>query len=635
MKKRGLILILVMLFALFYSIIFAAQLSSAVDSFDGWKYNYETFLVGDDIFSIVAYNDFQQIKLKVNGEKTFLIDLGDCVVDSLDEYCFTEIDWEKKTIDQFDHLTPALKLKFRELAAKITIKRTILPTEMEKDESGVVTVVIENTGQKDAKSLIYKDELPDNVQVVSASGGALFIGNTVSWSFGALSPGKKKEFSYKVRPVKYKTRDNTAVVSYTYEGVNQNATSSKLSFKVKSPFETKASLSNSKPPIRQPIDYKYTITNKEIDKDISTYTTITLPPEAEVLTFSTGLKRLAQNVFVLDTTLTPGYVRDVTIKIRGDYTGEYKITAESRIFAKNKYIYDYEETKYTIKTDRITPSIYLNVQDIRSGEPFEPTLVLKNDDDTKTYKNINVHFYSEYFDENLKVDNLVPGKEYIFSKKYYASLTDEKVSIPIIANGTFQTLEGETFDFYTKKSLAVGPINSSLSISQTTNAKNIEKGQEFTFEVFVKNLKDDPLINVQVDDYYPEELELVQGKPTILLPTIKRDENAKAYSYKLRIPYDFPDNQIKIVTAASTIIQGQLYEYSAEKTIAVLNATNPPDSQNQTTGKDEQNASQAGNQSTENSSMGGTGTGTSQQEEKQGFFSELWNGIKDFFNAIF
>lgn len=641
-KKNNFIpqILLQFLFAFSFILLFilSAPDAFAATTFNSYKYNYDTFLVGEDIFTIVAYRDFEILSLKVNGEKSYLIEVGKCVKDGLDEYCYEKYDWDREFLDKFEKLSPAIYLKFSKLEPKISISRSIYPAEMKYDDEGIVTVTVKNTGTKDAINLNYREMLPENVRLVSLSDGMTYSNNYIQWSSPKIAVGKEKSFYFKVKPAKYKSGDNKAFIEFTYEGILQNATSASMFYKVKSPFKLSASLSKSTVNIAEPAEYSISFTNNEPDKNIKVYSVISLPPELNILGFSSLFSKQQENVFIYEDTLSPNEEKSFKIRLMGLYTSKYNLSTVARFHVGEKYLYDEEITPFTIATGKVNPEIYLSVSNIRSGMPFEATAVLTNKEKDKSFIGINAVFYSDLFNEIITVNSLAPGQSYIFKKKYYSMLTEDKITLPIYLNGSFKTISGEEFYFSTKKSLAVSPINKTLTIIQIPGKKVVEKGQDYTFQVEVKNQKDDALKNVYVDDFFPEELEILQGNPTILLETIPRGQKVSAYVYKIRVPYDYPDNEIKVVSTAVAIIQGEEYRVSEETKIKVINATISQG--NATTG----NISEEGGQESQGEEGGQENPQNGDQkkkekdgsqEEKQGFFKDLWDGIKDIFKVIF
>lgn len=631
-----LLIVLVLLFFTFPSV-------SAGKVYEDWRWNLETFTAGDDIYTIVGIEDFDKIYLRVNANKSYMVELERCVRDGLDEYCYLERDWENMDIDKYERLSPAMKIQVNRLEPKITITRSLNPSEMEFNDKGVVTVKIKNTGTKEARNLQYEETLPSNVRFVSVSENAAFDGRRILWNFGRLTKDRELSFSYRVKPVKYKSEKTKGFIAYTYEGVAENVTSKDLNFKVKTPVELSTALSPRTANIKVPTDYEITVKNNEPEETVDAYVVITLPYDLKVISFPSSLTKETDTRFTYRDNMRADSEKRFKFRLVGDYTGTYNLTAQGKFFVNDKYLYATEEDQFTISVGKVNPAIYLSVNNIRSGEPFEATLVLKNQDE-KTYTDINARFWSDLFDETISVDRLVPGEEYTFTKRYFSKIVTGKTTVPIEVNGTFASLSGEEFDFYTKKTLTVGPINETLTLTQQPSVNEIKKGQEYNMVVKVKNLKDDPVFDIHVDDYFPESLEVVHGKPTALVEGVTGGKEVVAYSYRVRIPYDYESNNITTVSQFSTIINGQEYAREYTKVISVLNATLPEENQTIDQNVSDTNTTNQTGQDADEDPDGGddtpgdegdVGESSDQDDEDLGFFGGIWQGIKDVINSIF
>jgi hypothetical protein len=608
----------------------------ATSLLNGYKYNYDTFTIGSNIYSITAYNQYTALRLQVNGNTTYLLRFGKCVDDGYMQYCYNETNWDKATIDKYDQTSPALKLLIYTIDPKITITRTIIPKPAEFDQTMDVTVKIANTGTNEAFDLSYIEKVPDNVLVILSSGNSRYEGNTIFWNSARLSIGKEQTFTYRVQPLKYINGKNTAFINYTYEDISKNTTSSSLDFSIKTPYSLKTSLNKASPGIGELEDYTISLQNLETDKNLQAYLVITIPLELDIVS-NLQLTPQGGNVFILNTTLLPKDTKDLTLRVKGDFTGSYNFSTLAQFLVNGKYLYVKEVKSMKITSTKISPEIFLSLEDIRAGEPFETTLVLTNKDKVMVYKNINARFYSSLFQEILAVDAIAPGKDYQFKNRYFSRLEDNVTNIPLEVSGTFESLNGEKFSFYTKKVLKVGPANKTLDITQVISNKTTGKNQVFTVETFVQNSKDDPVNDIQVDDYFSEDLILTQGKTATLIPSIPGDKKVSAYAYQLQVPETYNKPNITIVSRLTTIIQGQEFTRSIQTVLPVQNTTLNGTLAN---GTIIGNITNPVNVTKNITKVNVTGKNNTTKppvptSKDAGFFGKLWDGIKGFFQGIF
>ncbi|RJQ16861.1 DUF11 domain-containing protein [Candidatus Woesearchaeota archaeon] len=610
------------LYFLLFIILIIPSVSATV-LLDEWKYNYDTFTIDEDIYSIYAYDNYSKIRVRVNGLENYVVDFGKCTRNGLKEYCFNGTDWDERLgINKYDQVEPALHLKFNELEPDITITRAFSVAPMEFGETSVVTVTIANKGTKEAGNVSYTDLVPSNMQIITASENVIIYGNKIMWSFGRITPGNEKTFTYTVKAIEYKDKENTALATYTYEGIASNTTSSKALFDVKTPYDLTTAASTTTPNINTVFTYTITYKNNELEKDIENYFVIQIPEELAILTAPLGLRKEGKKYFY-EEPLPAQQEKTMTFRLQGPYTGTYNVTTTANINVNEKQFFEKINTGVKIQTSKISPEILFDVENIRAGEPFKVFVNLYNNDDKNSYVAIQASLVSELFNEAISIDSIAPGNSYSLNKRYYTPLSDTEKSIVVNITGTFKSLNGETFSLHTQKTLRIAPINQSLSIEQSVSKTEVKKGENITVSVTVTNHKDDSLFNVQVDDYFPQELVLIQGKPSVLISSLRGNEKKEAYVYKLQIPEQYSSDKVTIISKFSSILQGQEYSKTIETVIAVANATLAE-------GNTTENQTQ--NQTAQENAENNTGI---PENKKDGFFTTFWNDIKSFFSDLF
>jgi len=98
--------------------------------------------------------------------------------------------------------TPSPKAKTPPPACKLEITKTADPTEMLPGDLVTFVVQVCNVGNKTCEDVVVSDDLPDELEVVSAStsqGQAVVVGNDVRAEFGDLIPGACAELTIVAR----------------------------------------------------------------------------------------------------------------------------------------------------------------------------------------------------------------------------------------------------------------------------------------------------------------------------------------------------------------------------------------------------------------------------------------------------
>ncbi len=84
------------------------------------------------------------------------------------------------------------------------------PSERFIGRAAEYEITVTNSGDAAANNTVLTDQLPGNVEFISASDGGAVSGRSVSWSLGTLAPGASKTVKLNVRPTSAGESRNTA-----------------------------------------------------------------------------------------------------------------------------------------------------------------------------------------------------------------------------------------------------------------------------------------------------------------------------------------------------------------------------------------------------------------------------------------
>jgi hypothetical protein len=263
---------------------------------------------------------------------------------------------------------------------------------------------------------------------------------------------------------------------------------------------------------------------------------------------------------------------------------------------------------------------------VAEGGLFRIAFSIKNPNQNIGFRNIKSWIRSEIIPElTAEIADLMPGQiqVVIVNDSLAAPFVDEKKTYDIEALGTYVTTTGESYNFSKKASLSVTPVQDIISIVQKSDKKEVVQGENLTMTVDIKN-NNEETIQVSAYDEYPSGLELVGGKTS---ETVFFDDSGskQAYTYKLYVPLDYEQDEIKIITYAT--VGGKNYAGSKNLTVSVK----PAEKSNETSQEQEAREENQGQEQQQ-----GQNNQPEQQAEKEpGFFTKIINGISDFFKRLF
>jgi hypothetical protein len=150
------------------------------------------------------------------GDQSFIIPDGECVQATSEEYCVISIE-ENTSSDKVTFVDgekrAGIQLEFNDIGPDLTFERSIETTDLRVGESTTVEVTVSNDGQTYIGPVTYRDEYPDELDIVEKS-------DQVYEQQIALSPGASETFEYTITARDFVTYTSRVNISFTAAGEN-------------------------------------------------------------------------------------------------------------------------------------------------------------------------------------------------------------------------------------------------------------------------------------------------------------------------------------------------------------------------------------------------------------------------------
>ncbi len=626
--KKGFFIII-----LSFLLLGLTPLASADDIHNDWHYSGDTFTVDGEVIMLTHYDFYDNTVILSVNKNTYIIAEGGCKETATKKYCITDLFQDLAGSEEDDPIKfeggkayAGIKVLISTRGPDIEVSRSFSNTNPELNQEVTVTITIDNDGIEGTDSFVYEESFPAGVVITSFSLGTGMTSRSIR--YGANLPAKSsKSFAYTFKVTDYLDFSNSGKFNYTYAGKKTSSTTSSVNIKIKKPYELTASLSPDS--IEAGVE-KSTLTVKIDDtsaKDIDVLELkIITPPLVSVLVAPTELTR-DNNKYSWKGVVKPDTSKTITLQLKPVKSGQYQIPVSIKIkdyvgkeFSENKTV----TLKANVKA--LEPILSVLETTVAEGGLFRVAFSVKNPNVNIGFRNIRAKIKSEIFPElNIELAELMAGKIelLIVNDTLAAPFVDEKKSYEIEAQGSYETTTSEYFNFSKKASITVTPIKDIITITQSSEKLEVVQGGNITLTIEIKN-NNEETIQVGVYDDYPAALKLIGGKTS---DTVSFDSSGKkqAYTYKLEVPLDYNQSEIKIITFAT--VGGK--NYAGNKTITIKVKPRPVETKNETA--QEQPSGQEQQQQQQNQ----TAEPEQKPEKKPGFISKIFSGVSDFFKRLF
>lgn len=611
-----------------------ASMASAEDLYNEWHYSGDTFTVEGDVIMITHYDFYDTTVLLTVNKNTYIMKEGECKETPTRQYCIQEIFQDLDDAEEGDPIKfeggkayAGIKVLIRSKGPDIEVSRSFSKTSVEINQEVSVIITIENNGVEGTDSFIYQENFPTGIVLTSFSEGIGMGSHSIS--YGINMPAKSsKSFTYTVKIADYAGFTSVGIFNYTYAGQKVSSVTSGVSITVTKPYDFTASIS----PASLEAGYdRSTLTwaiKNTVSEDIDVLgLNITIPAMLSVMSSSSELQKTA-NTYSWQGTLDSGETKTLTMQVKPIKSGKYTIPSSIKIKDfSGKNFSDSKNLTLSAELKQLEVTLSVLETTVAEGGLFRVALSIKNPNEKIGFRNIKTRIKSEIIPTlSADLEELVPGKiqVMIVNDTLTAPFLDERENYDIEAYGSYETTTNEEYNFSKKASLTVTPVQDIISIIQSVDSSEVMQGENVTVTVEIKNNNEES-IQVSAYDDYPAALTEMGGKASETV-SFDRSGQKQAYTYKLGVPVDYDQKEIKITTFAT--VGGK--NYAGNRTITVKVTPRPVEEKNETAeeqpGEQEQQQQEQQNQTAEPEQK---------TEKKPNFISKIFTGISDFFKRLF
>ncbi|MFP4568260.1 MAG: hypothetical protein ACLFN8_04925 [Candidatus Woesearchaeota archaeon] len=571
-KKRENLLFIgfVFLFLFVVSSSFASAEYKTVK--DAWFEHDEVFVVDGDIYQVFIHPSFVgsdspgRVIVRINDESV-VASLDSCNDDDLYRVCYKNFSFDKKMSVYNNNLVPGIEVKISkddsivvEPEADLSVKSSISGNRFINEvNEGVLT--LENVGDINIHNAILVVKLPQNVSISDRRGFDQTSFNQLRRSFSLNKEGVV-DFDFDFRLL------SLGSFKFDYEVILDGDVIESGSFSVGGvvPYSVSVSAPD-KSDIREIHTFEVVVENKHSSEDlILSDLLISAPVEFQYLSrqrlSSRGIGLFGASNVVLE----PGDKMVYSFRFRPLFAKDYEfnVLAEFDFLGLLKFS---ESAELGVINEGFSAGLLFSRKQISLGADNNLVLTLENNHESLTFRDIDVVVVSELFNYSDVVPSISAGTT--------NKLIDQKVSVPQLkenkeyfANATiiFTNEGGQRETIELSDSFVVLGNDSIVAITQKVSSKSAQAGDELIVEVSLRNLVDNHLGGVLVEDSFSQNVEFITGKQSVE-STFSAKESKGVYIYKIKIPERPYSDELIITTAV--VIPNLNYELSASTEVSI------------------------------------------------------------------
>jgi uncharacterized repeat protein (TIGR01451 family) len=596
----------------------------AKDLHNEWHYSGDTFTVDGDVIMITHFDFYDSTVLLQVNKNTYILREGECKQIAARDYCITEIFNDLGTTDEDAPIKfqngvayAGIRILVRTRGPDIKISRTFSTNTPELNQEVTVTVTVENTGNEGTDSFIYTDSYPAGVIITSLSNGKS-TPHGIIYDFD-FPVNTERSFAYAFKVTDYLKFSTQPQVSFTFAGENTTVSVSGANIEVIKPYAFTVTISSASFEVSEQTTLSAKIENKVSSKITVDELKMVIPPLMSVQSAPNELEK-DNNKYYWQGSLESTKYEAISMVLKPLQSGTYLIPVSVKLRdSEGKSFSETINLSVVATLKPIEPILSVLEASVSEGSSFRVAFSVRNSNKNIGFRNIKVGVRSKIFpDLRAELTELMPGKaqNLIVNDTLTTPFTGEKKTYDIEAYGTYESTTSEKLNFSQKATLTVTPVSQVIAITQEADKQEVLTGENVTLTVKITNNNQQ---NIQVDAYdnYPEGVSLVGGKTSEPLIIFDSAGAKQAYTYKLHIPLWYNQSELAITTFASIPAK----DYALNKTITLKIKSAPP--------------KEVGENKSSEQKTPETSQTEKKEDEKQGFFEKLINGISDFFKRLF
>lgn len=519
------------------------------EDFQGYKFPGDKFTLNGDNFTIQRISEnWTSVIIKYNTQN-ILIPNNTCKDTDKNFYliCFkgAYVKFSSglgKLDDYSGEILPSINMTFSYRRPQITATRTITKTNPLLMEEVFVDIIIENAGKNPA-TIKYVEYYPTDFDMTIIS-ELIPMTNRLEHT-STLNSGGKTVLSYKLKPTKHAGGKITGNLTYSYETITETKAMPENMINTSDSVIVTPTLTSTTG-IGGIGVLEMDFDNIELKSNVDINAKTIIPKDLEVTSTSSEIEK-KDNVYSLKYYLEKEDSESFKIEFKTTKTGSYTIPLEYsyKIYGIEKIFY--KNLTIVVTTDKIEPTITLYNEKIGSNQEFRIKASIKNLDPEIKYYDINSNIESEILNKIFNTPEIIQNMDLtLYEEEIVAPTVDNKKDIIMKLYGTYKTVNGETFNFSTSKTISVYPPKDFLILTPEVD-RYVNDSDKMKINYYIENTKDTPVKELVAYETIPQSLTITEGNRNISLLSVEAKRRVQLYSYTVRKDSNASENIITTI----------------------------------------------------------------------------------------
>ena len=483
------VLLIIFLFLISISAVSAEELA-----FEGWVYNNKSLNL-----DTTSYKTFISANknLLILSNKSINLALNTCSTEGVTKFCYNLSEYDSD-LGEYKAYVYAY---YRQ--PEITITRTATNNQMNVGEKATFTVTIKNTGDVDAKDVIFSEDFPSNI-VITKVKNADAAGRAIYWK-GNLAAGKSMTFEYDVTSTGIVNTYLKASVLY-FDGFEEKEVfSTEINLKSEQVITVELVTDKEEYGLNEEMLLNLSLENSGDDDVTVKSLSILVPTTIQVTDKSTMEK--SELGLVWSGKLEENKTKTFGLGLKSNKTGQS--------FVIVNLVYEYKDQEYRI--ENTNKEFSLSNEGVALTTSLSDTETVNSEQELSIWVKLwNKNLYSKIkniaFSAETEVARL--GTTYIDSvganntvlllnTKISVPKSDEEVSFPVAFYVNYSTEDGQAYSGELKKTIVVKPFKQ-VAITPSVTSVTLEEGEAKAISVELSNPSDKDIELISIEASIPD-----------------------------------------------------------------------------------------------------------------------------------
>jgi len=221
--------------------------------------------IDNTTFTVYVVNEDKAV-ISINDSGIVLVK-GNCEKRGLFEVCFNGANVSYQNANKKD--VYSAKVQIYGFLANIEINRTVTETSIHVGEESSISTIIKNTGEVEATGILYTEEIPEGLKLVTLSGCDNLLDNLLIINT-ELESGESKTCNYTVTTLANRSYTPKANISYFNGKEIKVLNAPEIKIVVLGPYlGLDINISKEVPQLNEEFDFRITLTNTDINYSIN------------------------------------------------------------------------------------------------------------------------------------------------------------------------------------------------------------------------------------------------------------------------------------------------------------------------------------------------------------------------------